>query len=260
MWHYFRIQKTPMYVLAAGSLGGLALLLIHMFNASPGQEPPLVVVVPGGGLTLDGLPTKWVQRRLQEAARVYFEQQKAGRKVQVVLLSGGTTHKPMPRDPHSGFQVYEAEGGARWLIREHKVPPEDVFEENWSLDTIANAFMLRTTHTDPAGWTKLLVINNAFHMPRTKEIFIKVFGLPPLPNGQYSLDFLEVPDEGVEPDALESRRAREAKSLASFRQRSASISSMQQMHAFLFTEHMAYSSKRLLKDREPVDPKVAESY
>ncbi|CAK9044172.1 Hypothetical protein SCF082_LOCUS25137 [Durusdinium trenchii] len=119
---------------------------------------------------------------------------------------------------------------------------------------------LLTTHTDPAGWTKLLVINNAFHMPRTKEIFIKVFGLPPLPNGQYSLDFLEVPDEGVEPDALESRRAREAKSLASFRQRSASISSMQQMHAFLFTEHMAYSSKRLLKDREPVDPKVAESY
>ena len=59
-----------------------------------------------------------------------------------------------------------------------------MLEENWSLDTIANAFFLRTIHTDPAGWTRLeevledvyrrlLVINNEFHMPRTEEIFKK---------------------------------------------------------------------------------------
>eukprot|EP00434_Breviolum_minutum_P032493 symbB.v1.2.028733.t1/scaffold3013.1/size65374/3 len=273
---HFRFSHLPMYLLTAGALGGLGLLLLK-FGASPSPPKPLVVVVPGGGLTRDGLPSLWVRRRLVEAADVYFDRTKSGEKVVVVTLSGGTPHKPMPLDPHSGYQVYEAEvlvaakmldvvklrqceASARWLVREHKVPAQDIYEENWSLDTIANAFFLRTTHTDPAGWNRLLVISNAFHMPRTREIFLKVFDLPPLQNGKYSLDFREVPDEGVEPAVLESRRAREAKSLANFREKSISIASMQQMHDFLFQEHMAYASKRLMKDREPVDPIIADSY
>lgn len=88
--------------------------------------------------------------------------------LEVVTLSGGTPHKqgarigikynkctkhstscifvwlglrPMPLDPHSGYQVYEAEvlvaaemlevvkprqceASARWLVREHKVPAQ----------------------------------------------------------------------------------------------------------------------------------------
>eukprot|EP00440_Ansanella_granifera_P031020 gb/GFBE01033684.1/.p1 GENE.gb/GFBE01033684.1/~~gb/GFBE01033684.1/.p1 ORF type:complete len:167 (+),score=27.71 gb/GFBE01033684.1/:1-501(+) len=166
----------------------------------------------------------------------------------------------MPRDPTSGFQVFEAEANARCLIREFAVAPEDVFEENWSLDTIANAYMLRTGHTDAAGWSRLLVVNNAFHMPRTRAIFEKVFSLTPLPIGRYSLDFVEVPDEGVPADVLASRKEREAKSLEGFRKTSAAMSTMRQMHSFLFRDHMAYASKRLLKDREPVDPTVAASY
>ncbi|CAJ1360146.1 unnamed protein product, partial [Effrenium voratum] len=218
------------------------------------------VVVPGGGLTADGLPPAWVRRRLQEAAKIYSERVRGGQKVIVVLLSAGTTHKPMPRDAVSGFQIYEAEANARCLIREFHVPAEDVYEENWSLDTIANAFFLRTTHTDMAGWNRLLVVNNEFHMPRTREIFNKVFALEPLQNGPYSLEYAEVPDEGVAPDVLEGRKAREAKSLASFRKTTAGMTTMQQMHAFLFEDHLAYASKRLLKDRERVDPVVAGSY
>lgn len=249
-----------MYLIAAGALGGLGLLLLQRFGSQDeGLQGPLVVVVPGGGLTSDGLPTLWVRRRLAEAADVYFKKKTSGESPVVVTLSGGTTHKPMPIDPHSGYQVYEAEASARWLVREHQVPPEDVFEENWSLDTIANAFFLRTIHTDPSGWSRLLVISNAFHIQRTREIFLKVFDLPPL-NRKYHLEFKEVPDEGIEPAVLEKRREREAKSLTNFREKSASIASMQQMHAFIFQEHMAYASARLTKDREPVDPVVAESY
>eukprot|EP00913_Durusdinium_trenchii_P024394 g22901.t1 len=193
MWHYFRIQKTPMYVLAAGSLGGLALLLIHMFNASPGQEPPLVAVVPGGGLTLDGLPTKWVQRRLQEAdAHRFLEPYTIGLCSAMRLQESILSNKRLA-------------GKCKWCCS-----PEV------QLTSLCHVILTRD-----------------FKFMRLRAV--------------RGLDFLEVPDEGVEPDALESRRAREAKSLASFRQRSASISSMQQMHAFLFTEHMAYSSKRLLK-------------
>ncbi|CAJ1417655.1 unnamed protein product, partial [Effrenium voratum] len=65
---------------------------------------------------------------------------------------------------------------------------------------------------------------------------------------------------GVAPDVLEGRKAREAKSLASFRKTTAGMTTMQQMHAFLFEDHLAYASKRLLKDRERVDPVVAGSY
>eukprot|EP00435_Cladocopium_sp_Y103_P052680 s25_g16.t1 len=144
LFQYFRLSHLPMYLIAAGALGGLGLLLLQRFGASPAPEKPLVVVVPGGGLTADGLPTLWVRRRLSEAADVYFDRKKSGEHVVVVTLSAGTPHKPMPLDPHSGYQVYEAEASARWLVREHKVPAEDVFEENWSLDTIANAFFLRT--------------------------------------------------------------------------------------------------------------------
>ena len=53
---------------------------------------------------------------------------------------------------------------------------------------------------------------------------------------------------------------REAKSLEGFKKTVASITTMRQMHFFLFSKHMAYASKRLLKDRDPVDPKTLQTY
>merc|ERR1711976_1081123 len=100
----------------------------------------------------------------------------------------------MPINPLSGFQVYEAEGNAQCLIREFGVEAEHVFEENWSLDTIANAYMLRAVHTDVSAWRHLVIVNNEFHMKRTQAIFEAVFSLEPVPSfGQYELTFVEVP-------------------------------------------------------------------
>ncbi|CAE8709118.1 unnamed protein product, partial [Polarella glacialis] len=265
-----------MALLAAAAAGGLATLL--MSRALQAQEPaesvslpvnrfvpdrlePTVIVVPGGGLTLEGLPHPWVRRRLQEAAKLYAERKHDGKGTYVVTLSGGTPHKPMPVDPVSGFQVTEAEATARSLIREFGVAAEDVFEEGWSLDTVANAYLLRAIHTDVAGWRTLIVVNNAFHMPRTRAIFEKVFSLQPLPEaGEYSVSFVEVPDEGLEPEVLAARTAREAQSLAGWTKTSANITTMKQMQVFLFSDHMAYASKRLVKDREPVSPEALKSY
>ena len=69
--------------------------------------------------------------------------------------------RPMPLDPHSGYQVYEAEAitwlttfwlatcgagnlpccqaSARWLVREHKVPAEDDLRN--SVDLVVMYFM-----------------------------------------------------------------------------------------------------------------------
>jgi len=221
----------------------------------------VAIVVPGGGLTLEGAPTAWVRRRLQEAAHIYKETRDGGTSAVIVCLSGGTPHKPMPIDPKSGFQVYEGEGTAKCLVREFQIPPEDIFEENWSLDTIGNAYLLRSIHTDVVGWRKLIIVNNEFHMQRTRAIFEKVFTLTPTPSfGKYQLEFVEVPNDGVEGEALRARKEREAKSTVGFQKNTAFMTTMRDMHRFLFMDHMAYASKRLLKDREPVDPKALQTY
>ena len=118
--------------------------------------------------------------------------------------SGGTPWKPPPRDSR-GFPITEAAASARTLS-DLGVPFDHLFEEGFSLvrvpegrgswsvsratksrartscrplfvfhlrvslakDTIGNAYFLRATHTDPAGWRNLVVITNEFHMPRTR--------------------------------------------------------------------------------------------
>lgn len=259
------VDSSSWHALAAAAAGGAVAAYLAAWALK--HQPPLpaapatLVVVPGGGLTLEGAPTPWVRRRLQEAAKIYKEHIKAGEACNIVLLSGGTPHKPMPIDPKSKFQVYEGEGNARALIRDFQVSPEHVFEENWSLDTIGNAFLLRTIHTDVVGWNRLIVVNNEFHMLRTRAIFDKVFSLHPQPAfGAYKLKFVEVPNDGVEGEVLTSRKEREAKSTVAFAKNTASVTTMREMHKFLFVDHMAYASKRLLKDREPVDPKALQTY
>ncbi len=51
------------------------------------------------------------------------------------------------------------------------MPAERIWAETASLDTIGNAYFARVIHTDPAGLRRLLVVNSAFHMPRTRMIF-----------------------------------------------------------------------------------------
>ena len=60
-----------------------------------------------------------------------------------------------------------------------------MIEENTSLDTIGNAYFLRTIHTDVVGVRRLLLITNKWHMARTLAVFEAVFALPgpPLPPG-----------------------------------------------------------------------------
>lgn len=222
-------------------------------------NPEIVLIVPGGGLTTEGSPTGWVHARLRKAAELYRYHTFLGSSCRVVTLSGGTPHKPMPIDPKSEFQVYEGEANARCLIAEHGIPATDVLEENWSLDTIGNAYMLRMMHTDVAGWRHLVIVNNEFHMGRTRAIFQKVFSLPPTPE-PYTLQFVEVANEGLDEDILKARKAREESSIATFRRNTENFTSLRDMHKFIFSDHMAYSSKRLLKERVPVDPKTLATY
>lgn len=105
-------------------------------NISRGTSP--VIVVPGGGLTSEGKVPVWTQLRLDEAVKLY--KANAKRRPIIITLSAGTPHKPNPLDS-KGFAIWEAAAAAKRLI-EMGIPPESVYEENISLDTIGNVSQL----------------------------------------------------------------------------------------------------------------------
>ena len=107
---------------------------------------------------------------------------------------------------------------------------------------------------------RLTVVNNRFHIDRTRAIFNKVFSLAPLVCGAYELEFVAVDDVGLDADVLYSRREREKKSIQSFARNTAHLTSMRAFHLFLFSNHTAYASKRLLQERKPIDKAALKSY
>jgi hypothetical protein len=100
-------------------------------------------------------------------------------------------------------------------------------------------------------------------MPRTKEIFEKVFSLPNFKEvtsankifrrNSIHLSFMPV-EPGIEdPLILKARREKELSSAKGFQESTATKwKSLQELHDWLFTEHEAYASKRLTKTRPKI--------
>ncbi|MCC6616621.1 MAG: YdcF family protein [Anaerolineae bacterium] len=189
------------------------------------------VLVPGGGLLADGTPPPWVIARL-ELARA-----RAGEAF-IITLSAGTTHKPPPLDAR-GFPRFESVESARYLAAQG-VAPERILTETASYDTIGNAYFARVIHTEPRGWRRLLVITSEFHMARTRAIFEWVYGLAP--KAGCSLAFEATPDIGIDPAALSERQTREAQGLKAVHDLAGQITSLAQLHGWMFSEHRAYAT------------------
>ena len=131
-----------------------------------------------------------------------------------------------------------------------------------SLETVGNAYFARVIHADVLDLSKLVVINNHFHMPRTRAVFDFVFSFPSPSGRRYSLQYVAV-DDRLPPDVLEARLAKEAKALPFFASGGgwrAGITSLPMLHRWLFEENQAYASARLARVRETMDPKLAQSY
>ena len=166
-----------------------------------------VIAVLGGGLTDQGLVPPHTELRLQKAVELYrHHEQLIPNSAVIITLSGGTPHKPPPVDKR-GFPVWEAAAAARRLIA-LGVPAHHILEENFSLDTVGNAYFLRAVHLDPAGFNQLLVITNNWHMPRTRAIFSHILSLPARSSGEAADDGAAAGEEANDKGQLVARKSR----------------------------------------------------
>lgn len=189
------------------------------------------VLIPGGGVRENGELPIWTERRLDYAVQRqsydYF-----------VTLSAGTTHKPPPRD-EGRYPIFESVAAANYLVAAG-ISATRILVETSSYDTIGNAFFSRLIHVDPLGMRKLLIVTSEFHMPRTKAIFEWIYGLDASSKG-YALEFASVSDEGIDQALLASRKQKEQRSLEKLLEVSLKITSLRELHHWLFSSHGAYA-------------------
>jgi len=215
-----------------------------------------VNVVVGGGLTAAGGLPPWVQTRYAEAASLHAE---GGAPV---LCSGaGTPHRRPPLDG-SGFVVHEASAGARLLL-ELGVPPQEIFKEQSSYDTIGNAYFSLTCHCIPRRWTRLRVVTSDFHMDRTRLAFEWLADLAGRDLGRnFELDFVAVRDGAMPEGVLAARREREAHSVENLRENVRKLRTFAAASEWLHMEHRCYAVSRQHEVGEGigVDPEAMKSY
>jgi len=241
-------------------------------TSPPPLKAKVAIIILGGGLKADGTVYPHTELRIAKAAELYKQFKNTPPDdttstpvvVTLIPLSGGTPHKPPPLDA-SGFPIAEATAAVQVLLSQYSIPPADISEEPYSVDTLGNAYFLRTLHVDPGKLTELYIVTNEWHMPRTRAMFQHVFGLPSetttmcLARAPPKLHFIEVA-AGLEPALLEVRRQREQASLAAFEAGKDAYSDLEQLHAYMFTQHAAYAASRLTHARVPLDKDVLATY
>jgi hypothetical protein len=213
------------------------------------------IVIPGGGIDANGSPSAWVIARLDRALEM------ATSTTYFLVLSRGTTHRPPVLDKHS-FPIDEASASAAYLI-EHNIPSNKILIENWSLDTIGNAYFARQCILEPMELYHLAIITNEFHMTRTKLIFDWVFSLTNSTNARcekYQIDYFTVNNQDMTDEQLLARIDKERLACEDVKLKIQQITNLSQMAQFLFLEHGAYKAKSLHSRRSQLDSVTTSTY
>jgi len=213
------------------------------------------IVIPGGGVDSNGSPSAWVSARLDRAIEM------ASLTSYFLVLSRGTTHRPPLLDKHS-FPIDEASASAAYLI-ERNIPSHKILIENWSLDTIGNAYFARQCILEPMELYRLAIITNDFHMTRTKLIFDWVFSLTNSTKDRcekYQIVFFTVNNQDMTDEQLIARIDKERLACEDVKLKIEQIRNLSQMGQFMFIEHGAYKAKNLHSRRSQLDSLTASTY
>ncbi|CAM9585554.1 unnamed protein product, partial [Heterosigma akashiwo] len=211
-----------------------------------------VIVILGGGVpdTPDS-PPSYTKARCKYAKEVYEASKfPPNGPPKILAISAGTAHLPQLLSA-DGLPVWESTASASYLIKELNIPGEDVYCETTSYDTISNAFFTRTNFCDIAGWNKILIITNEFHMLRTRYIFDWIMNVPDLrstvpPN--YELYYLSVPDEGFTKEALAVRATKEQESGNNVKHiLSKKYTNLEGVFEFITQNHSFYTAEKLVE-------------
>jgi hypothetical protein len=213
------------------------------------------IVIPGGGVDSNGSPSAWVSARLDRAIEM------ASLTSYFLVLSRGTTHRPPLLDKHS-FPIDEASASAAYLI-ERNIPSHKILIENWSLDTIGNAYFARQCILEPMELYRLAIITNDFHMNRTKLIFDWVFSLTNSIKDRcekYQIVYFTVNNQDMTDEQLIARIDKERLACEDVKLKIQKITNLSQMGQFMFIEHGAYKAKNLHSRRSQLDSLTASTY
>ncbi len=213
------------------------------------------IVIPGGGVDSNGSPSAWVSARLDRAIEM------ASLTSYFLVLSRGTTHRPPLLDKHS-FPIDEASASAAYLI-ERNIPSHKILIENWSLDTIGNAYFARQCILEPMELYRLAIITNDFHMNRTKLIFDWVFSLTNSTKDRcekYQIVYFTVNNQDMTDEQLIARIDKERLACEDVKLKIQKITNLSQMGQFMFIEHGAYKAKNLHSRRSQLDSLTASTY
>jgi len=244
-------------------------------NNSPENLSKVAIIILGGGLTAGGGVYLHTELRIAKAVELYqqYKSLHAETVVNLIPLSGGTPHKPPPLDEH-GFPIAEATAAVKVLLSKFHIPPADIREEPYSLDTLGNAYFLRTLHVDPGRYTELHIVTNDWHMPRTQAMFEHVFSLAPdlhsssrssrssdacPPHASPKLFFVEAA-AGLDATLLDTRTKREQASLRTFEAGKHAYTDLLELHTYMFSQHAAYAASRMTHPRVPLDKDVLATY
>jgi vancomycin permeability regulator SanA len=208
-----------------------------------------VIIVMTGGLDKNGGLHLWVKNRLDLAINLY-----KNKKSFIICTGGGTYHKP-PILNKDKFVIHEATACAEYLIN-NNVNPLHIIREWASYDTIASVYFTLLLCILPRKWKNIGIITSSFHMERVSLIFRWIFGIYNISN----LIFMEVNDDNIDKNIIEIRKSREKRSVNNVRKLISNIKTIEEFNIWLFSEHKAYSSDFLLKDRENIDKREKQSY
>ncbi len=126
---------------------------------SPSVDSFDAAIVLGAMIGPDGRPSPALARRVAHA----IDLARSGR-AGFLVMSGGPVRHPVP-EAHVMRDMAEAAG----------IAPERILVEDRSVNTIGNARLTRPL-IEARGWTRLLVVTDACHIPRALYVFHR-FGM-----------------------------------------------------------------------------------